>query len=120
MIFCGNGTMERLFVHSMDDINEQHYIDLTMSKDDASFLVSCCCDDEWFYEFEYNKSDYERIKFNIMNAIFECDTMEELIDVLDDIFLDGFEELIIECSADDYCDCECCIDCNGCPKEYLN
>lgn len=120
MIFCGNGTMERLFVHPMDDINEQHYIDLTMSKDDASFLVSCCCDDEWFYEFEYNKSDYERIKFNIMETIFESDTMEELIDVLDDIFLDGFGELIVECSADDYCDGECCADCDGCPREYLN
>jgi hypothetical protein len=120
MVFCGNGTMERLFVHPMDDLNSQHYIDLTMSKDDATFLVTCCCDEEWFYEFEYNKSDYERIKFNIMETIFESDTMEELIDVLDEIFLDGFEELIVDCSADAAYYDQCCEDCDGCPKEYLN
>ena len=118
MVFCGNGSMERLFMHPMDDLNSQHYIDLTMSKDEATFMVSCCCDDEWFYEFAYNKSDYERIKFNIMNAIYECDVMEELIDVLDDIFIDGFEELIVDCSADDYCDGQCCPGCDGCPREY--
>lgn len=118
MVLCGFGKLERILIHPMDDLDTQHYIDLTMSKDEATFMVSCCCDDEWFYEFEYNKTDYERIKFNILDAVYACDTMEELIEWLDDTFLDGFGELIIDCSADDYCDGQCCLGCDGCPREY--
>ena len=116
MILCGFGSLERIMIHEADDLDSQHYIDLVMSKDESTFAVTCCCYDEWFYEFLYSKTDYERIKFNIVDSIFACDDMDELISVLDDIFQDGFEDIIIESS-----EClECCGDCDKCNSEYLN
>ena len=116
MILCGFGNLERIMIHEADDLDSQHYIDLVMSKDESTFAVTCCCYDEWFYEFLYSKTDYERIKFNIVDSIFACDDMDELISVLDDIFQDGFEDIIIESS-----EClECCGDCDKCNSEYLN
>lgn len=116
MYLCGFGNLERIMIHEADDLDSQHYIDLVMSKDDATFAVTCCCYDEWFYEFMYSKTDYERIKFNIVDAIFACDDMDELISVLDDIFQDGFDDIIVDSS-----EClECCGDCDRCNSEYLN
>ena len=112
MVFCGTGAVERIFVHPMDDLNSSHYIDLIMGKDTPTFAVTCCCDDDWCYEFVYNKSDYERIKFNIMEAIFECDTMEELLDELTERFEDGFSDLFVDLEPDD--DFECDGDCEDC------
>lgn len=107
MVFCGTGNVERIFVHPMNKLNESHYIDIVTSKDDPTFFVTCCCDEDWGYEFEYNKSDYERVKFNIMEMIFECDTMDELLDVLSEVFEDGFETIDDECDGDCH-HCECC------------
>lgn len=106
MVFCGSTNVERIIVHPMDNLNESHYIDIVTDKDDPVFYVTCCCDEDWGYEFPYNKSDYERIKFNIMEAIFECDTMDELLDVLSEIFEDGFETIEDECDGD-CANCEC-------------
>lgn len=107
MVYCGTGNVERIFVHPMNNLNESHYIDIVTNKDDPTFFVTCCCDEDWVYEFEYNKSDYERVKFNIMEMIFECDTMDELLDALSEVFEDGFEIIDDECDGD--CQhCECC------------
>ena len=112
MILCGFGNLERIMVHEVDDLESQHYIDLVMSKDEATFAVTCCCYDEWFYEFAYSKTDYEKIKFNIVDAIFACDDMDELIEALDEIFQEGFEDIIVDSS--EYC--ECCGDCGRCDR----
>jgi len=102
--FCPNGEMENT-----------HYIE--MRKGDGMFTVGYCCDPEWNYAFYMDaQSDYERVKFNIMEQIFECESAEELLDTLSDIFEDGFSDILIENECDG--DCENCerIESNG----YLN
>ena len=111
MIFCGSYEQERIIVHPMDALNESHYLTITKGKDTPTFSVTCCCDDEWFWEFWYTKSDYERIKFVIMKTIFECETMDELMDELDEVFWDGFEDILVEYEY------ECNGDCANCDME---
>lgn len=112
MIYCSTGKMERLFIHEIDDMNTSHYIDLIMATDTPTFAVTCCCDEDWIYEFVYSASDYERVKYNIMEAIFNCDTMEELLDELTEIFEDGFSDILVDFEPDD--DFECDGDCEDC------
>lgn len=109
MIYCGTGALERILIHEADDLEQQHWIDIAMHKEDATFAVTCCCDDSWEWEFYYGKSDYERVKFVIMNAICECDDMDELLDELDEIFVEDFEDILVD--EDDF---ECDGDCDNC------
>ena len=120
MILCGFGNLERIMCHEADTLDVQHYIDLTMDKDEPVFYVTCCCDNEWQWDFGYSKTNYERIKNIIVDCIFECDDMEELIDTLDEIFEEivyGSDEEIEEEYEEDECD-ECCGCCGRC--EYFN
>lgn len=106
MMLCGFYTTEAIAIHPEDDLNETHFIYLEQSKENPTFSVSCCCDEDWEYTFVYSKSDYERVKFSILNAIFECEDMEEIMDVLSETFE--------ECCADILVDGECDGDCENC------
>lgn len=105
MVYHGSDLVEIIQVHSMDDLKTTHYINLVKPADTPTFYVTCCCDDTWMYEFYLNNnSDYERVKFNIMEAVFECGTMDELMATLSEVFEDGFSDIMIE----EDCDCENC------------
>ena len=74
--------------------DNMHYIQI--EKWDGFFKVGFCCEPEREYVFRLkDHSDYERVKFNIMEAVFECDNSEELMDYLEDIFEDGFADILI-------------------------
>lgn len=97
MVYHGTEVSERFMVHPLDGLEETHYIEMTKSADDNVFTVSSCCFDGWNKEFFMgNNSDYERVKYWIMECIDECDTMEELIDVLTETFHDEFGGILIE------------------------
>ena len=107
MRYFGTAVAETIMVNPMDDLNAVHCITLEKSVDEPVFYVTCCCDEDWFYEFYMtNNSDYERIKYNIMETMFECETMEELLDALSELFEEGFSEMLVkdECNGN----CGCC------------
>lgn len=113
MIFCGSYEVERLIVHPTNNVDEAHYIEIEKNKDAPIFSVTYCCDDEWIWEFMYSKTNYEVVKYLIMDSIVVCDTVEELIDMLDEVFAEECDHMIcegyeMECDGD----CECC-DCCG-------
>ena len=110
MIYCQTINKECIAVHPLNDINNTQFVELI--KDGGIPMFSVWMDDgedEWLWEFEmYSPSDYERVKMNIFDAIYECDTMLELAEALDAIFEDGFGDILIV----DECDgCECCSKC---------
>ena len=111
MIYCRTIEVERIAVHPMNDMKNTQFVELIKHGDVPVFSV--WVDDgkeEWFWEFDITcPSDYERVKLNIFDAIFECDTMHELARTLNEVFEDGFEEILIE----DECNCF-----NGC--KYCN
>lgn len=107
MIYQGTDVVEVIAINPMNNTNETHYINMVKSGDYSMFYVTCCCNADWFYEFAMeNNSDYERVKFNIMEAIFKCDTVNELLCTLSDVFEEGFGDILIE--NNDGCECECC------------
>ena len=105
MVYCGTNMIESIVFHTAGDSDNQHCITMTKHADRPVFTVRCCCDLEWHYDFWMeNNSDYERVKFNIMEAIFECEDIEALLVVLSEIFEDGFADILIE---KDKCDGNC-------------
>ena len=113
MILCGFYETERIMVHPNDNLEESHWIDITKDKDEPTFYVTYCCDEDWVWEFAYDKTTYERIKHLIVDCILECDDMDDLIEVLDEIF----EEIVYGSRYDDVDECD--GDCAHCGV-YLN
>lgn len=111
MVYCGTDVVEVIRLSPIDNLNEVHFISMSKSADNAIFRVEFCCDPNWCYEFYLtNNSDYERVKFNIMEAIFECETASDLLTVLSGTFEDGFEDILVngECCGECCCgECEC-------------
>ena len=112
MMYCKTNMVEQIAVHPLDDIESTHFVELVRHGDVP--ILSVWLDDgeeEWEWEFEmFVPADYERIKMNIYDAIFACDTMLELAEALDDIFDDRFADILI---VDECSDCDgCCGDCN--------
>ena len=109
MIYCRTINVERIAVHPMDDMENTQFVELTKYGDEPIFSV--WVDDgkeEWYWEFDMSyPSDYETVKLNILEAVFECDTMFELVEMLDAIFNDGFETILIK---------DGCEGCSGCNK----
>lgn len=109
MRYCQTINKECIAVHPLDDINSTQYVELIKYGDVPMFSV--WMDDgeeEWVWEFEmFNPSDYERVKMNIFDAIFGCETMIELAEALDDIFNEEFVNILIKNECDG---------CEGCCK----
>ena len=116
MIYHGTSAHEIIQFHPIGSNNELHFIELTKAAMKPTFYVTCCCDEDWVYEFYLeNNSDYERVKMTILDSVFNCDSAEELLEELSEIFEDGFEDIMVDdCGGCDFdCDnCECCKYCN--------
>lgn len=112
MIYYQTINVERIAVHPLNDYNDTRYVELMKYGDTPLFAVWIYDgEDDWFWEFEmFTPSDYERVKMNIFDVIFECDTMPELAVALDSVFKDSFEDILIKD------ECECCDGCIGCNK----
>ena len=97
MIYRQTINIERIEFSPLNDTNSTNCVELVKFGDTATFSVSMNNDEyEWYWEFDMSEpSDYERVKMNMYDAIFGCDTMEELGEALDAIFEDGFGEILI-------------------------
>lgn len=106
MIYCKTINKEVIAVHPMNDMKNTQFIELIKDGENTVFYVWMDDGkDEWFWEFDMScPSDYERVKLNIFDTIFECDTMIELALTLDEVFRDGFMRVLIEEN-----ECEDCI-----------
>lgn len=101
MIYKGTSYTERITMSPMDRTYSTQWIELRKDAR-ASRLEVFLCDDHgnsknvWSWSFDISDPmTYEQIKFNIMEGMFRCDTMQEYADFLEELFSDGFEfELI--------------------------
>lgn len=112
MIYCRTMNTEQIAVHPMDNMKDTRYVNLIKAGDIPRFLVAVEVngdDDMYCWEFDMtNLSDYERVKLNIFDTIFECDTMIDLVKELNDIFHDGFENILIEDDEEEPSSCNYC------------
>lgn len=114
MIYCQTINKECIAVHPLDDIDNTYFVEFIKYGDAPMFAVSVCDDEyEVVWEFDMsNPSDYERIKMNVFDAIYTCDTMHELMCALNDIFESYFEEILIVDECGDCDECDCCDECD--------
>lgn len=110
MVYCGSSYTENIIVHeeNLQGIIEDvaHCISLTTAAHEPKFCVTCCCNEEWMWEFYYtSKTDYERVKMCVMDMLYECNDMYQLMDLLDEVFLEVFEDMLVEEEI------ECCGNC---------
>jgi hypothetical protein len=116
MVYYGTYNTEGIVVHLEGDADDKHIIFLTKECNEATFTVSVCCYDDWEWKFSLTSpANYEMVKHMIMDAAFECEDMDELIRVLDEIFEEGFSKIVIN---EDECEERCCENCNH--RDCLN
>ena len=95
MVYRGSECSEKIYLSPAGESASIHYIEIT--RYGSVFVVETCCTSGWSYTFSTNDlSDYERVKYNIMEQIFKCNSIEELLDQLSFVFEDGFADILIE------------------------
>lgn len=110
MVYYGTYATEGIVVHLNNDADDMHIIALTKECDEATFTVNVCCYEDWEWKFSLaSPANYEMVKHMIMDAAFDCEDMDELIDVLDAMFEEDFAEIVIwDNDCDEACCCEKC------------
>ena len=110
MIYCGTSMTETIWFRPEKDYEEIHYIELHKADDESIFYVTTCCNDDWVWTFNLNaSSNYEMVKFTIMEAAFGCCCINNLLDTLDEIFEEEFLDILAENKNEcNECNCENC------------
>ena len=111
MVFNGILKSEALFFHLEDDEDEVHFIEMERDSDTDLFSVRVCCNNAWEWKFFDVSCNYELVKHAVFDIAFDSHNMNELIEGLDEVFEDMFNEIVAwECEAT----CDCNNSCNHC------
>lgn len=114
MIYHGTSMIERIYMGTDDNLSNACCIELTKAHDEPAFYITSCNNTDWSWTFRMDgESNYEMIKHTIMDAIFECNNITELMDYLDNVFEENFDDIVLYEEMHDDC---CCENCNhrGC------
>lgn len=114
MLLCGTYETEKIIVHPDDKPHESHWISIIKDKDEPRFYVTNCCKEDWVWDFWYSKTNYDIVKYLIMNCIMCSETMDELIDGLDEAFEECCEDILFEEADLQEGEFECDGDCENC------
>ena len=99
MIYHGTTKTETIIVHPFEDEIDVEFIAMITDADSMTLYVNV---NEYSWEFVMRSlSDYEWIKFTIMEVIQTVNNMEELVSELNEVFVENFEDILIEYSDDD-------------------
>lgn len=105
MIYYGTVKQEEI-MFKLDD-GTMNTVSLVKSCVTPTFVVTTTYNDEWYWEFWMDDpSVYEMAKHVVMDAVFECEDMDELMEMLDEIFDEDFMDFVVDEECDS--DCENC------------
>lgn len=111
-----SGISETQIIHLRSETGhrETYEINIIMDPVDPVFFVYSYANEEWIWEFKYtNKTDYERVKQCIIDMVYGCENIDELMYALNDVFMEYFSDMLIY-QEDEY-QCE-----NVSCSKYLN
>lgn len=116
MVYHGTGIVEEIYMGPEGDLEGVCCIELIKAPDEPVFYVTTCCNTDWSWKFYMDgESNYEMIKHTIIDAIFECNDIIELMDYLDAVFEENFDDIVV---YEEVCDNLCCENCNH--RDCLN
>lgn len=96
MFYVGTNMTETIWL-STDDFKNVNCIELTKVDDESIFYVTASCNEDWVWAFWMDGlSNYEMIKYTIMDAAFECHNINEIMDTLDEIFAEDFADILAD------------------------
>ena len=111
MVYHGTSKTETIYISIEENLENHFCIDLIKAHDKPVFHVTSCCNTNWVWTFCMDgESNYEMVKHTIIDAIFECDDIFELMDYLDETFEDIFDDIVVR--EEEACDDCCCENCN--------
>lgn len=118
MMYCTTEKIERIWFAPESNEDDLHYVE--MYKSEGKCYVTVDGDDDWMWAFKLDDpSNYEVVKFAIMNTMFMACCVDNFKENIDIAFEDCFADILAD---DDECDCECdgtcCEVCDG--RECLN
>ncbi len=111
MLYKGTNIMECIHIAPEYDAENEYCINMMKVMDENVFYVTTDYYDDWYWAFYLDGvANYEMVKHAIMDVAFDCDDIESYLDMLDCVFADTFETIIVEYEHE----CECGHDeCNG-------
>ena len=99
MIYHGITKTESILVHPYDDETNIQFIDMIADAETSILYVNVA---DYGWEFVTRSlSDYEHIKFIIMEVARTVNDMSELVSELNETFIEEFEDILVEYSDDD-------------------
>lgn len=111
MVYHGTSITETIYVGTQSDLENTCCINLIKAHDEPIFYVTTCCNTDWVWKFSMDgESNYEMVKHTIIDTIFECSNIIELIDCLDAIFEEDFDDIVVY--EEEVHDELCCENCN--------
>lgn len=110
MFYKGTNVMESIHAAPEYDTENEYCINMIKVTDGNVFYVTTDYDDDWYWAFYLDGvGNYEMVKHAIMDVIFDCNDIDDLIDALDCVFADTFDTIVAEFE----CECgDCCENCN--------
>ena len=117
MLYCDTEKIERIWFAPESNEEDMHFIELY--KSDGKCYVDIDDDADWMWAFKLdNSSNYEAVKYTIMDAVLKSCCVDRLKDNLDIIFEERFADILANEDCGCECDGHCCENCNH--RDCLN
>ena len=95
MIFKGIGASENIWFQSADTNIMYRFILSKSSSNPGNFSLEVSHNEEWGYSFcTDDSSDYERIKYSLMETLFDCENETDMLSTVSKMIEDGFSDII--------------------------
>ena len=96
MRYYGTEKMDSIAFMTDGEHPEMHFIMMMRTMHDPLLEVTCCCDSEWNYLFDISDaSNYERLKYDIMECAAYSLNMKALTSELDRVFTEQYGGIMI-------------------------
>lgn len=102
MIYKGTTFTERINMKPMDHMEFKSWIEFRKEARTQKMEIFLCEDRgnersvwSWWIDLS-DPMTYEQIKYNVMEQMWACDTIQDMADELESLFEDGFESVVLK------------------------
>ena len=115
MIYHGTSQIDRIYVKEEGNEPVIHWFDLMLDDEKPVFTLTSCCNEEWIWKFYYTKTNYDIVKYLVMESSVNCEDIYEITEELDEIFCEEYEDIVYWEDEEEFV---CNGDCENCPEYY--
>ena len=110
MIYDGTIEIEAMMAHPEDNPDAVYSVKMRKSAEENIFYVYSDYDEDFEYAFWLDgTTNYEVVKFTIMDTLISFASWDEALQVLENDFMTSLRQILVQCDGD----CENCNLCEG-------